>query len=66
MKIVKELLSSKKFVAMIIGMIITIAASVGFNLDPELVTLLVGMVVTYIASQAVADVGKEKAKLQTK
>jgi len=39
-----------------------IAGKAGFDLDQEMMLTIVSPFLTYIAGQAAADVGKEKAK----
>lgn len=63
MDLIKSLLSSKKFIAAIIGVIIAIAARYGLNLDPDLVREIVLLLVAYIAAQGISDFGKESARI---
>lgn len=63
MDLIKALLSSKKFIAAIIGIIITIGARYGFNLDPDLVRDIVAILIAYILGQSIADHGKEAARI---
>lgn len=60
----KELLSSKKFVAMIVGLVMSIATKYVPGLDEETTYQIVGLVIAYILGQGVADAGKEKAKIE--
>ena len=60
-----DLLKSKKFQAAIGGIIVVIGQDLaGLNLDPETVTAIIGLVVSYIVGQGIADHGKEKAKVE--
>jgi hypothetical protein len=59
-----DLLKSKKFQASLIGLIVALASKVGFDLDEQAVLTIVSPILTYIAGQAVADIGKEKAKIE--
>lgn len=63
MDLLRSLLSSKKFIAAIIGVIIAIAARYGLNLDPDVVREVVIILVAYIAAQGISDLGKEAAKI---
>lgn len=58
-----EILQSKKFVAAIIA---AIAAGIASYLDMpvEQVTAIVSPFVAYIVGQGLADIGKEKAKVE--
>tara|TARA_B100000519_G_C14235312_1_gene434470 strand:+ start:1060 stop:1242 length:183 start_codon:yes stop_codon:yes gene_type:complete len=58
---IKVLFSSKKFTAMIIGIIATFL-STRFNLPEEQVREIVALVIAYIIGQGVADMGKQTAK----
>ena len=62
--VLKGLLASKKFVAMIVGLIVIIVGKLGLNLDPEAVTKVVGLIMAYIVGQGIADNGKEAAKVE--
>ena len=61
MDMIKVLFSSKKFTAMIIGIIATFL-STRFNLHEEQVREIVALVIAYIIGQGVADMGKQTAK----
>ena len=60
MEILKLLLNSKKFTAMIIGIIATFFSE-RFGLPEEQTREIVALIITYIAGQSVADIGKEAA-----
>ena len=64
MKIVKELFSSKKFIAMLAGILFMIVNKFGLNIDEDTVTKILGLIATYIVGQSIADVGKEKEKIK--
>ncbi len=64
MEIISSLLSSKKFVAMLAGLIVTLTAKIGWNIDETTITQAVALIGTYIAGQGLADMGKEKAKVE--
>jgi|ETNvirenome_6_30_1030629.scaffolds.fasta_scaffold338964_1 uncharacterized membrane protein (DUF441 family) len=61
MDMIKVLFSSKKFTAMIIGIIATFL-STRFNLPEEQVREIVALVIAYIIGQGVADMGKQTTK----
>lgn len=71
---IKELLDSKKFVAMfaagLVSLVSSYCAKKGIVLDPdmakEFVTIILGSAGTYAVSQAAADFGKEKVKEEAK
>lgn len=55
---------SKKFQAALVGVIVAVAAEFGFDLDTQTILVILSPVLTYIGGQAVADIGKEKAKVE--
>jgi hypothetical protein len=69
----KGLFSSKKALAGMAGVAVTAlilgAQKLGYGLDPDATKLLVGAVLglasVYILGQGAADLGKEKAKVET-
>ena len=66
MAVLKALFSSKKFVAMLVGIVATLLAKIGLDVDDATVTKLVGVVVSFILGQGIADHGKEAAKIAKK
>lgn len=54
---------SKKFLAAIAGLIVAIAAHAGFDLSQEDVLTILSPILAYIGGQGMADIGKEKAKI---
>ena len=60
----KQMLQSKKAIAMIGGIIVAAAGHIGLDLPPEDVTGLLAPVLAYIVGQGVADHGKEKARME--
>lgn len=58
----KQMLGSKKAIAMVAGIIVSAAAHIGFDLPPEEVTGILAPILAYIVGQGVADHGKEKEK----
>ncbi len=61
-----EILKSKKFQAALVSLVVVIAAKQGFKVDEATMLTIVSPFLTYIAGQAVADVGKEKEKAKAK
>ena len=64
MQMLKTLLSSKKFIAMLAGLVATLVAKIGWNVDTETVNQVIALVVSYVVGQGLADAGKEKAKYE--
>lgn len=64
MRLVKTLLQSRKFIAMIVGFIVIVAAKVfKVDVDPLMVAEIVALISLYILGQGIADNGKEAAKI---
>lgn len=63
LNMLKTLLTSKKFMAMVSGLIVVLLAKLKFEVDPTTIAELVAMVVAFILGQGVADSGKEAAKI---
>lgn len=63
MDLIRSLLSSKKFVAFLIGVVISIGGRYGVNLDPDVVREVIGLTIAYIIGQGIADHGKDAAKI---
>ncbi len=59
-----DILKSKKFQAALVSLVVVIAAKAGFDLDEAALLTIISPLLTYIAGQALADVGKEKAKAE--
>ncbi len=59
-----DLLKSKKFQAALVSLVVVIAAKWQFTIDEATMLAIVSPFLTYIAGQAVADVGKEKIKAE--
>lgn len=57
---VLDMLTSKKALAALAGVIVALAGKWGLNLDTESVALVVGPIVAYILGQGAADFGKER------
>ena len=59
-----DIFKSKKFQASLVGLLVAIVGQLGLKLDPTALLAVLSPILTYIAGQAVADVGKEKAKAE--
>ncbi len=59
-----DILKSKKFQAAIVGLIVAFAGKYGLNLDETAIMAILSPILAYIAGQGLADIGKEKAKLE--
>ena len=64
MKVIKNLFGSKKFLAAFAAALVCVVAELGVELSEELVNQLLVIVGVYILGQGVADIGKEKAKVE--
>ena len=60
----KEMLGSKKAIAMIAGLIVSFAGKYGLELEVEDLTAVLSPILAYILGQSLADVGKERAKIE--
>ena len=63
-KTLLDLVTSKKAIATVAGLIISAAAKYGFGLDETTVIEILAAVAAYVVGQGVADAGKEAVKLQ--
>ncbi len=59
----KEMASSKKFIAMVGGLATVLVAKVGLDVPNETVMEMTGIVMCYLVGQGIADNGKEAAKV---
>lgn len=59
-----ELLKSKKFQALLVGLLVLLVQQYIPGLDETKATEVVALVVAYIIGQGLADFGKEKAKVE--
>ena len=60
---IKEKLSSKKLRMTITGIAVVIGGQY-FGIDEATVTKIVGLVMSYVVGQGIADAGKEKARIE--
>lgn len=64
--LLKSLLGSKKFLALLAGLIVWLVAKLGGNISEASVLELLGFLAAYILGQGIADAGKEKVKEEAK
>lgn len=60
----RELLTSKKFIASIMGVIVTIAGKYGLELDETALATIISPILAYIVGQGIADHGKNKTEVE--
>lgn len=60
-----RLLTSAKFWTMIIGLIVTLGARYGFQVDPEVMWMIAGIVAILLGAQGLTDMGKSAALITT-
>lgn len=58
------ILKSKKFQAAVVGLVVAIAGKIGLGLDETSLLTILSPILAYIAGQGLADIGKEKAKIE--
>jgi len=61
---IKTLLTSKKFIAALVGLGVVVVAHFGLTLDQESIMVALSPILAYIVGQGIADTGKEKAKVE--
>ena len=59
MGMLKTMMGSKKFVAMLVGVIGTLMAKIGWDVDAETIQNCVILIAGYCVGQGIADAGKE-------
>ena len=59
-----SMLNSKKALAMIVGLLVSVGGRYGLDIPTEDLTAVLSPVLAYIVGQGVADVGKEKARIE--
>lgn len=59
-----EMLQSKKFLAMVVGMLFTLLGKVGLNVDAATQEQVLNLVMVYIGAQGVADAGQGFARVR--
>ena len=60
---IKGLLSSKKALAAIAGVVVTLVGKLGIDLDTDALGILITPIVAFVVGQGIADNGKEAAKV---
>lgn len=60
----RELLTSKKVVVLVGGLIVSLAARYKFDVDPEMVEKMIYAIIAYLFAQGAADFKKETAKVE--
>jgi uncharacterized membrane protein (DUF441 family) len=64
MTLIKQLLSSKKAIAAVTGVLVSVVGRWGLDLPADAVTQIVAVICSFILGQGVADAGKEAVRLQ--
>ena len=57
-KLIGEILTSKKAIATMAGVLIVATNKIGLQLPEEAVTQIIGAIAAYVVSQGLADFGK--------
>jgi hypothetical protein len=60
--VLKQILTSKKALAAILGVVVGLAAKLGLALDTETLMAILSPILAYILGQGLADTGKEAVK----
>lgn len=63
-QMIKEAVSSKKFIMTVAAVIAAWTAKIGLDLPTETVALLIAPIVTYVLAQGWSDAGKGAAKVE--
>jgi hypothetical protein len=67
MKVLSELLQSKKFVASLIGLVTAVAVKLGVpETEVEELVAIVSPMLVYAGAQGFADLGKERVREETR
>lgn len=61
MTVLKDLLSSKKFVAMLVAIAVFVAGRFGLDVDPATLDHVFAAILVYVGAQGIADNGKSAA-----
>jgi TRAP-type C4-dicarboxylate transport system permease small subunit len=64
MKVIKELLTSKKFLAMLAAIVVYVGGRLGFDVDPAALDRICAALLVYVGAQGVADAGKSAALIK--
>lgn len=65
MNVLRDLLSSKKFMVFLASALVLLASKIGLDLDEGSVDRFLALAASYILGQGIADKGKEAAKINT-
>ncbi|MYC03603.1 MAG: hypothetical protein F4X61_03110 [Rhodothermaceae bacterium] len=60
----RDLFKSKKAIATIMGLLVTLLEGVGLDIPQDTLVAVVGLIAVYVVGQGVADHGKEKEKVR--
>lgn len=63
-QVLVDMLTSKKFLTMIVALILGVTNRIGLNLPESELQIVIASLMTYIIGQGFADAGKEKAKIE--
>jgi len=63
LEVLKELLTSKKFISAVAGLIVLGCAKIGFNADPNTITGIITLFTALLIGQGAADFGKAKEEM---
>jgi hypothetical protein len=63
MNVVKDMLASKKFIAVLVTIAVWVGGRFGFEVDELTLTPVFAALAAYILGQGIADHGKEAAKI---
>jgi uncharacterized YccA/Bax inhibitor family protein len=61
--VIGELLTSKKFISAVSGLIVLLIAKMGFQASPEAITGIIAIISTLLLGQGLADFGKAKEEI---
>lgn len=64
MNVIQSLFGSKKFIGLLVGMIVVIGTELGLDLSTEALTGLIALISSWLLGQGIADNGKERAKIE--
>lgn len=60
--VLTELITSKKFIATIVAIVVCVGGKIGLDLDPELLSQIFTALLVYVGAQGIADMGKSAAQ----
>lgn len=61
-----ELIGSKKFIAMLLGIAITLLSSLGVHIDESQRQSVLNLIMAYLGAQGLADAGKSFAQVKAR